>query len=158
VRTALLPLLLAAACGNSASTCSCLPPGADLSGFRIERIAVDGLAIEAWLAETPAQQSQGLMNATEEQVAPLPDTTPRGMLFLFPAPAFLSFYMRDTYVALDLAYATADGTIVEVHDLVPLDLTPVLSGQPVQYALEVPAGTLQALGVGPGSVLTLPPP
>lgn len=148
----LLPsLLLIAACGSGSRA-----PGADLSGFRVERIAVDGVAIETWLAETPAQRAQGLMHATAEQVAPLPGGTPRGMLFLFPAPAILSFWMRDTIVPLDLAYATADGTIVEVHALVPLDLTPVPSSQPVQYALEVPAGTLASMGWAPGSKIDLP--
>lgn len=130
--------------------------GADLSGFRTAQITVGGVAFEVWLAETPAQQIQGLMFATPEQLAPLPDGTPRGMLFLFVGESTLSFWMRDTIVPLDLAYAKADGTIAEVHVLVPLDETRVESATPVQFALEVPAGTLADMGLGVGDTIDVP--
>jgi len=128
-------------------------PGAYLPGFPTARILVGGVEFEVYLATTFAQQAEGLMNATDAQVAPLQDGTPRGMLFVFPNEATRSFWMKDTEVALDLAYATADGMIVEIHDLLPLDETPVTSGEPIQYALEVPAGTLAANGIAVGSVI-----
>lgn len=130
--------------------------GADLSGFATARIEVAGQPVEVWLAETPEQQSQGLRNATPEQLLPLEDGTPRGMLFLFAAPQFLSFWMLETYVPLDLAYVRADGLIAEVHDLLPLDPTPVVASEPVQYALEVPSGTLEDLGAGLDDLVSVP--
>jgi uncharacterized membrane protein (UPF0127 family) len=144
----LLLMGVLSACGGGEGA-----PGADLSGFPTARILVQGVEFEVWVATTFAQYSQGLMNATEEQLEPLPDGTPRGMLFVFASEAVRSFWMRDTYVALDLAYATADGTIVEIHELVPLDETPVTSGEPVQYALEALAGTFAAEGIAVGSVI-----
>ena len=157
VRTTLLAFALLAACSSGSNP----PPGgggSDLSGFAIETITVDGVPIEAWLAETPAQQAQGFMNASEAQLADLPDGTPRGMLFVFPAPTQLSFFMRDTFVALDLAHFRTDGALAETVMLAPLDETPVPSGQPVRYSLEVPAGTLAARGIGVGANLALPLP
>jgi uncharacterized membrane protein (UPF0127 family) len=147
------PLLLAvlSACGGSEGA-----PGADLSGFPTARITVGGVEFEVWLATTFAQQSRGLMNATEEQLAPLTDGTPRGMLFIFPSETTLSFWMRDTPSPLDLAYARADGPIAEVHDLVPFDETLVTSGEPVQYALEALAGTFADHGIAPGAVIEPP--
>jgi len=150
MRRLLLAVVLSA-CGGGGGA-----PGADLSGFPTARILVQGVEFEVWVATTLAQHTQGLMNATEGQLEPLPDGTPRGMLFVFASEATRSFWMRDTYVALDLAYATADGTIVEVHDLVPLDETLVVSGEPVQYALEAPAGTFAAEGIAVGSVIIVP--
>jgi uncharacterized membrane protein (UPF0127 family) len=144
----LLLVVVLSACGGGEGA-----PGADLSGFPTARILVGGVEFEVWLATTFAQQQQGLMNATEEQLEPLPDGTPRGMLFVFATEATRSFWMRDTYVPLDLAYATADGMIVEIHDLAPLDETLVTSGEPVQYALEAPAGTFAAEGIAVGSVI-----
>ncbi len=132
--------------------------GADLSSFRTARIEVNGVPIEVWMAETPAQQMHGLMNVTADQLAPLPDGTPRGMLFVFPSEQVVSFFMRDTIVALDLAHFRNDGMLVETHALVPLDETPVLSGQPVRYSLEVPAGTLALQGIALGASLALPLP
>jgi hypothetical protein len=118
---------------------------------------VDGVEVLAWIAETPAQHAQGLMHATAAQLAPLPDGTPRGMLFVFPGPSAVSFTMRDTFVALDLAHFRADGILAEVHALTPLDETPVPAGEPVTYSLEVRSGDLSAHGIGVGDVLVIPP-
>jgi uncharacterized membrane protein (UPF0127 family) len=145
-RTLLVAVL--SACGGGEGA-----PGADLSGFPTARVLVGGVEFEVYLATTPAQQAQGLMNATAEQIEPLLDGTPRGMLFVFPDEATRSFWMRDTFLPLDLAYATADGLVVELHELVPLDETMVTSAEPVQYALEAPAGTFAAEGIAVGSVI-----
>lgn len=152
MRVAWIPLLLAACSGGGDPVSG----GADLSGFRVESHTVDAVTFEMWIAETVWERAQGLMNATTEQVAPLPDGTPRGMLFVFPSDIVLSFWMRDTYIPLDLAYADATGTIVEIHDLFPLDETPVVSSAPLRYALEAPAGTFLANGIGVGSVIAVP--
>ena len=143
----LLLLLILSACGGEGAS------GADLSGFPTARILVNGVEFDVYVATTFVQQAQGLMFATEEQLQPLLDGTPRGMLFVFSTEATRSFWMRDTYVPLDLAYAKADGTIVEIHQLVPLDETLVVSGEPVQYALEALEGTFAAHGIGPGAVI-----
>jgi uncharacterized membrane protein (UPF0127 family) len=145
-----LLLLFFSACGGSGGGGA---PGADLSGFPTMRILVGGVEFEVWVATTFEEQAQGLMNATEDQLLPLPDGTPRGMLFVFPNEAIRSFWMKDTPTALDLAYAKADGTIVDVFDLLPYDETPVPSSEPIQYALEALAGTFAQNGIAPGSVL-----
>ena len=142
-------LLVLAACGGTGGGGA--PPS--LSDLATERLRVDEVDVEAWIARTPAEQARGLMDATEADLAPLPDGTPRAMLFDFPTASYLSFWMHGTAVPLDLAYARADGTIVEVHDLVPFDETPVVAGEPVVYALEALAGTFVRQGIGPGSVI-----
>lgn len=96
------------------------------------------------------------MFASEDQLAPLGDGTPRGMLFVFAAPSRLSFWMKDTFVPLDLAYVRADGTIAEIHELVPLDVTPVVAGEDVQFALEAPAGTFALHGITVGDSVIRP--
>ncbi len=147
-RLALSTALALASCGGSAAT-----DLAPFAGFVTERVMVGDVEFETWIAQTADQQAQGLMGATEEDLQPLEDGTPRGMLFVFETESQLAFWMRGTGVPLDLAYATADGTIVEVHDLVPFDETPVVAGQPVAYAFEALAGTFDALGIGVGDVI-----
>jgi uncharacterized membrane protein (UPF0127 family) len=154
MRTGFLALLLLAACSGSDGS---PPPGSDLSGFETARISINGTEIEVWLAKTAAQQQQGLMLATADQLEPLPDGTVRGMLFAFPSETFLSFWMRNTYIPLDLAYARSDRVIAETHALVPLDESLVTSGEPVQFALEVFSGTLAAEGIGVGDLIVIPP-
>jgi uncharacterized membrane protein (UPF0127 family) len=150
----LLTLTILAACSGGGDDGPA--PGSDLAGFAVDRVTVNGQEIEVWLATTFGQQSQGLMFATEDQLAPLPDGTPRGMLFVFPDERLRNFWMRNTHVPLDLAYIRADGTIVDIHDLIPLDETLVGSSEAVRYALEVRAGTLASMGVAPGDVVTIP--
>ncbi len=150
----LVALVFVAGCGASPSAPRV--PTANLDALPTTRILVGGAEVEVWLATTPAQQEQGLMFATPEQLAPLPDGTRRGMLFVFDPAAFVSFYMRDTFVPLDLAYIRFDRFIVAIHDLAPLDETMVLSTEPVAFALEVPAGTLSELGVDVGDAVLIP--
>jgi len=146
VRHAALVALLMAACSGG---------GADAPYPDLETATLRSgpIAYRVWIADTDATRAAGLMDATEADLAPLPDGTRRGMLFVFPVEQMVSFWMRDTEVALDLAYLDADGKILEVHALEPLDETPVPSSVPVRYALEVRAGDL---GVGVGDVIELP--
>lgn len=78
-----------------------------------------------------------------------------GMLFVFSRPHRPGFYMRNTTVPLSCAYLDPEGAIVELHDLKPLDETPVEAGTGnIQYVLEVPQGWFQRHQVGPGAVIT----
>ena len=132
------------------------PQGADLTGFRIERRAVGAVPFELWLAATSGQRTQGLMFATTQQVAPLQDGTPRGMLFVFPSDRNVSFFTANTYVPLDIAFIRSDGVIAEIQPLQPLDTTPVGPAEPIRYALEVSQGDFAARGIAVGNVLQLP--
>ncbi len=146
---------LLAACSNSLTPQ--IAAGSDLSGFETARITINGQEFEVWLARTPTQRAQGFMNATAEQLAPLEDGTPRGMLFVFQAEFFLSFFMRNTFVPLDLAYAAADGTIFETHNLIPLNEDPVVAGQPALFAFEAIDGTFFDHGIVAGAQIVIPP-
>lgn len=86
------------------------------------------------LAETPKQITTGLSN----RKALAPD---HGMLFVFYKPQILSFWMKNTYIPLDIIFLDQDMIVKEIHpNNQPLDLTPVRSRFKLQYALEVNAG------------------
>ncbi len=77
-----------------------------------------------------------------------------GMLFVFARPLRASFYMRNTTVPLSCAYLDPDGVILEVHDLKPLDETPVEAGSDnVQFVLETAQGWFARNQVHPGMVV-----
>lgn len=130
--------------------------GPELEGFAVERLDVHGTEFAVWIAETDQQRRRGFMFATEEQLAPLADGTPRGMLFLFGEDSRLGFWMRDTGVPLDLAYLAADGRIAEIHHLAPFDETPVVATMLVRHAFETRAGTLSDNGITVGDRVELP--
>jgi uncharacterized protein len=77
-----------------------------------------------------------------------------GMLFIFGRPHRTSFYMRNTHVPLSCAYIDSDGAILEIHDLKPLDETPVYAkSEQVQYVLEVKQGWFERNGVRIGAIV-----
>lgn len=81
-----------------------------------------------------------------------------GMLFKYPYESPHSFYMRDTKVALDIAFIRADGTIRKIHrDTIPdTDKFHYGSGGNILYVLEVNAGWLAKHGINEGDKLNIP--
>lgn len=100
---------------------------------------------DVYLAASDEQQRRGLMFVRE-----LPDTT--GMLFVYDEPGYRSMWMKNTYIPLDIAFATAAGRIVNVvRSTKPLSLASITSTEPATYVLELNAGVTARLAIGPGS-------
>jgi len=96
------------------------------------------------MAATPLQREYGLM--CRKALAP-----DRGMLFDFGRPQELSFWMRNTLIALDIIYIGGDGRVVSiVRNARPLDETPLPSGAPARATLELAAGRAAQIGLLPG--------
>ena len=105
----------------------------------------------AEVAATPDQRTIGLMYRFS-----LP--ADHGMLFVFPQPQPLSFWMRNTYIPLSIAYIDVEGRILNVVEMAPRsDATHPSRGEAL-YALEMRKGWFADKGVGPGTRVTgLPP-
>ena len=151
--------VLAAGLALAGCTNGCAPnePN-DLDKLAKVRLRIKEANFEVWIADTPAIRERGLMKITAEQMADLPDGTHRGMLFVFDYEQWLSFWMKDTIIPLDIAYFTSDGTIAATHTMTPLDVRPnrYPSGQPVLFALEVKANLWAQLGVAKGDRVEIP--
>ena len=77
-----------------------------------------------------------------------------GMLFVFARPVLASFYMRNTLVPLSCAYIDPEGTILEIHDMKPLDETPIdANSENVQYVLETPQGWFKRNNIAVGTLI-----
>jgi uncharacterized membrane protein (UPF0127 family) len=116
-------------------------------------LRIGGVTVKAEVADDPEKRATGLMGRNA-----LADG--EGMLFVFPAPQAMGFWMRGTLVPLSIAYLNASGIIREIHDLQPLDETPARSTfRDLVYALEVPQGWFLRNKILPGDrVLGLPAP
>jgi uncharacterized membrane protein (UPF0127 family) len=102
------------------------------------------------MAVTPDEQAKGLMFRRE-----LPEK--QGMLFDFHREQPTSFWMKNTYIPLDMIFIRADGRILRIaENTVPLSEALVPSGGPVRAVLEVIAGTAKKLGIAPGDRVTHP--
>lgn len=77
------------------------------------------------------------------------------MLFVFARPHRASFYMRNTTVPLTAAYLDSEGTILELHDLQPLNEASVeAANDSIQFVLEMNQGWFKRNNIGPGTVIT----
>ena len=93
------------------------------------------------VAKTEEEQAQGLMY--RQSLAP-----DRGMLFPFSPPRPASFWMKNTFIPLDMIFVRADGTIARIADnTVPQSLDPVQVGEPVAAVLEIAGGRAAELGI-----------
>lgn len=107
-------------------------------------------AFKIEIADTDAERAQGLM--FRQQLA-----ADAGMLFDFREERPVSFWMRNTFIPLDMLFIAADGTVRNVHvNAIPHDPTPIPSDGPVQFVLEIPGGRSVELGVQPGDRLEHP--
>lgn len=96
------------------------------------------------VVDTPESRAQGLMFVTE-----LADDA--GMLFDFKEERPVSFWMRNTFIPLDMIFVGADGLVRNVHvNARPHDVTSIPSDGPVQYVLEIPGGRSVEIGLQPG--------
>lgn len=100
----------------------------------------------AEVATTPDQRSVGLMNRFSLK----PD---HGMLFVFERNEPLSFWMKNTYVALSIAFIAPDGRIVNIEDMKPQTEETHWSRGPAMYALEMKKGWFAERGIVPGDVV-----
>lgn len=79
-----------------------------------------------------------------------------GMLFVYPSDRVASFWMKNTYIPLDMLFIANDGTILQIAAMTePHSLMPVRSDAPVRAVLEINGGLSEALGIAPGDTVTL---
>jgi len=78
-----------------------------------------------------------------------------GMLFDFGHDEPATFWMRNTYLPLDMLFVKSDGTIESIaKQTTPLSDRGVPSKGPVRYVLEINGGRSDELGIRPGDRLT----
>jgi uncharacterized membrane protein (UPF0127 family) len=113
----------------------------------------DRVTIPVKVADDVERREHGLM-----EVEDLPPGT--GMLFVFDGERTGGFWMKNTLVPLDIAYADADGEIVSILAMEPCVADPCEvydPGAAYQRALEVPQGWFAEVGVEVGDLLEWEP-
>ena len=108
------------------------------AGGRNIRITVE-------LAQTTPQRVRGLMYRRE-----LPQSG--GMLFIFDREEVQSFWMKNTYIPLDMVFIDSDKKVVGVvHNAEPLTETSRRVDAPSRYVLEVNGGFAKKHGIEAGT-------
>ena len=116
-----------------------LPTGVVRIGAHVFRVEI---------AATAPTRARGLMGRK---------TMPRdaGMLFVYETPRIASFWMLNTPIPLDVAFIRPDLVISSITTM-PSDSSQThQSIEPVQFALEVPAGELARREIQAGDVVAI---
>ncbi len=79
-----------------------------------------------------------------------------GMIFVFPKDHKASFWMKNTFIPLDIIFINRAGEITQIEQGKPHDLTQIKSKVNVRYALEVKRGQALEQGIRVGDKLLLP--
>lgn len=103
--------------------------------------------IDVEIAENEETRHLGLMfreNMKEEE----------GMLFLFPAEEYQSFYMKNTIMPLDIIFVNAKKHIVKIHkNTTPYSEASLPSLKPAMYVVEVIAGFTDKYKIQEGDII-----
>jgi uncharacterized membrane protein (UPF0127 family) len=105
--------------------------------------------VQMQLAVLPAEMERGLMfrqSLGEDE----------GMLFVFARPQQQGFWMRNTYIPLDIGYLDPSGELKEIYPMYPRDERSVTSrSRDIQFCLEMNQGWFKRHEVKPGARLDL---
>lgn len=104
------------------------------------------------VAATPEQRARGLM--FRKTLAP-----DRGMVFVFPFEEIQTFYMKNTYIPLDMIFIDATYTVVGViENAEPLSTKLLSVEKPSKFVVELNATTAAKHGIVIGSRVSFEPP
>jgi uncharacterized membrane protein (UPF0127 family) len=78
-------------------------------------------------------------------------------LFVYPTPQSISFWMRNTLIALDMIFVDPAGVIKHIHHRAePMNDAAIFGGDGLTHVLEINGGLSQMLGITVGSQLRHP--
>jgi uncharacterized membrane protein (UPF0127 family) len=146
-------LLLAPVCANARTL---WPPHEPLDPAKAQSLPLTPLEIQSGgtvhkfqveVAETDVQQHIGLMHRARL-------AADHGMLFAYERPMAMQFWMRNTFIPLDMLFMKADGQVAYiVENAQPHDETPVGPRARMSAQLELPAGTVAKFGIKVGDTV-----
>lgn len=77
-----------------------------------------------------------------------------GMFFEFEKEDYLSFWMKNTYIPLDIIYVNKNYQIVDIHEnTTPMSKRGVVSKKPAKYVIEVNAGFCERYNIKEGGFI-----
>ena len=120
-----------------------LPP-ANLEDGGFASVHIGNRRIRVEVASTPESREHGLM-----QRGHLCDDC--GMLFVFEKADKYSFWMKDTPLPLSIAFIAADGSILNIEEMLPNTLDSHNSQGEALYALEMNGGWFARNSIAPAA-------
>ncbi|HSP13015.1 MAG TPA: DUF192 domain-containing protein [Salegentibacter sp.] len=114
----------------------------ELSLIKAEGDTIKKIDIE--IADSQYEHETGLMYRDSMEDS-------QGMLFIYEDAAPRAFYMKNTYIPLDIIYYSSDSTAISFYENAkPMDETSLPSGEPAQFILEINGGLIEEWNIEVG--------
>lgn len=127
-----------------------------------EKLVIAGETFQLEVAADPAMRERGLMGRTEI-------AADGGMLFIYPRPQVMSFWMANCLIDIDVIFLDADGLVVATHKMkaeppktndesqaaYEARMKRYSSRRAAQFAIELKAGSIERLVLKTGQRITL---
>ena len=125
------------------------------SELKVATVTLKGKPFRLWIMDTDPKRQEGMMFLRDEDVE-----ADQGMLFAFPDVQPLGeaggFWMRNTYIPLDIIYLSPQGRVVNVGKGEPFNETNVPPTGTYQNVIELKGGTAARIGLKAGDRIELP--
>lgn len=108
------------------------------------KLSMGSGSLDVEVAATKDQRAVGLMNRTSMAES-------RGMLFVYPMPAYFCMWMKNTRIPLSVAFIDAQGQVINIADMAPQTEMNHCTQRNAMYALEVNQGWFAKHGVTAGT-------
>ena len=124
--------------------------------FETKNIKIGEKIITVEIADTNPKRALGLMNRQSLE-------KDHGMLFVFADENYRRFWMKETYIPLDIAYFSREKALLEVHKAVPvksgmqINIPEYSSKKRAMYVLEMNQGWFERNGIKPGARFSFEP-
>ncbi len=120
------------------------------SDYKKSQIMIENATFNALVADTDVLQTQGLSDRTGLAAN-------QAMLFVFPAPDMLGFWMKDMLFSIDMVWLDAKERVVSYQsDATPQSYPKIFFPAGLsQYVIELPAGTVARLGLKTGDQVVI---
>ena len=125
------------------------------SSARARDWSLGGKKVELEVAKDQASRMRGLMHRKS-----MPED--HGMLFVYPEPRILGFWMQNTAIPLSIAFfeelpdQPGKARIINIEDMQPMVESTTASLRPCRLALEMNQGWFARHGVKAGDVVEIP--
>ena len=134
--------------GQSVFTQSSLSANNQVWTIHIDNIKGEKKEIYCEVAETEEEKRRGLMfrNKLGKDEC---------MIFLYENPTLLTFWMKNTYIPLSIAFVNKNHQLTDMFDMKPMDETIISSTTPGIFAIEVNRGWFKKNLVYPGNKIRI---
>ncbi len=112
--------------------------------FKRGTVYINDDSIKVEIAESERERKRGLMYRKE-----LKDI--EGMLFIFKRDGYYGFWMKNTYIPLEILFINRELMVVDMDTMLPLDTVPHFPVVPVRYVLELKTGSIRKYKIKIGS-------